>query len=68
MAGCADCLVLDIHLGSVPELEVRDRIAFSGYQMPIIFITAHDEPLTRAEAESQRCSAYFRKPFDGQAF
>ena len=64
----ADCLVLDVHLPGISGLELRDRIVFDGYQMPIIFITAQDEPSTRAEAESQRCSAYFRKPFDGQAF
>jgi FixJ family two-component response regulator len=68
MAGCADCLVLDIHLPGISGLELRDRIVSSGYQMPIIFITAHDEPSTRAAAESQRCSAYFSKPFNGRAF
>jgi FixJ family two-component response regulator len=65
---CADCLIFDIHLPGMSGLELRDRLVSSGYDVPVIFITAHDEPSTRAEAESLGCSAYFRKPFDGETF
>jgi CheY-like chemotaxis protein len=28
---------------------------------PVIYITAHDDPETRASAEAAGCAAYFRK-------
>ena len=33
----------------------------------MIFITAHDDPLTRERAERARAVAYLRKPFDDHA-
>jgi FixJ family two-component response regulator len=66
-ANSAACLVLDIHLPGISGFELRRRLAASGHEPPVIFITAHDEASTRAEAESLGCSAYFRKPFNGHA-
>ena len=66
-ANSADCLVLDVHLPGLSGFELRRRLAGSGHAMPVIFVTAHDEPSTRAEAEGLGCSAYFRKPFNGRA-
>jgi len=60
-----DCLVLDIQLGGMSGLELRDRLAGVRYGTPIIFITAHDEPEMRAQAESAACAAYFRKTDSG---
>ena len=66
-ANSAACLVLDIHLPGISGFELRRRLAASGHEPPVIFISAHDEASTRAEAESLGCSAYFRKPFNGHA-
>jgi DNA-binding NarL/FixJ family response regulator len=32
-----------------------------GGHTPFIYMTAHDDPETRAEAEAAGCAAYFRK-------
>ena len=66
-ADAASCLVLDIHLPGLSGFELRRRLTTSGHEPPVIFITAHDEPSTRHEAEGLGCTAYFRKPFDGNA-
>ena len=60
-----DCLVLDIQLGGMSGLELRDRL--SGVQdcTPVIFITAHDEPEVRAQATASACAGYFRKTDSG---
>ena len=61
-----DCLVLDIHLGGMSGLELLRRLRELGARTPIIFVTAHDAPGIREEAEQAGCSAYFSKPVRGQ--
>jgi FixJ family two-component response regulator len=60
-----DCLVLDIQLGGMSGIELAHRIVAEGGSTPIIFITAHDDPEARAEAEAAGCMAYFRKTDSG---
>ena len=61
-----DCLVLDIHLGGASGLELRRHLTTLGSPIPVIFVTAHDEPKIREEAQEVGCSAYLRKPVPGQ--
>jgi FixJ family two-component response regulator len=60
-----DCLLLDIQLGGMSGIELAQRLMSEGGQTPVIFITAHDNPETRAEAEAVGCAAYFRKTDSG---
>jgi FixJ family two-component response regulator len=60
-----DCLVLDIQLGGMSGIELAQRIAAEGRHTPVVFITAHDDPEARAEAEAAGCMAYFRKTDSG---
>jgi FixJ family two-component response regulator len=60
-----DFLVLDIQLGGMSGIELAQRFVAEGGHTPIIFITAHDDPETRAEAEAVGCVAYFRKTDPG---
>ena len=57
-----DCLVLDIQLGGMSGLDLQRRLGELGALAPIIFVTAHDAPAVREEAEQAGCSAYFLKP------
>ena len=56
-----DCLVLDVQLGGMSGIELGQRLVAEGGHAPFIFITAFDEPETRADAEAAGCAAYFRK-------
>src|SRR5579862_6119180 len=47
----ADCLVLDIHLPGMSGFHLVRQLAQSGNEVPVVFITAHDEPNVREEAE-----------------
>ena len=47
-----DCLVLDVHLGGMSGIELGQRLVAEGRDAPFIFITAHDDPDTRALAEA----------------
>jgi FixJ family two-component response regulator len=62
-----DCLVLDIQLGEgISGLELRRRLTAVRDFTPVVFITAHDDPETRTQAEQLGCAAYFRKTDSGQ--
>jgi FixJ family two-component response regulator len=61
-----DCLVLDIQLGGISGLELSQRLSAVQDRTPVVFITAHDDPKVRAEAEASGCAAYFRKTDPGQ--
>jgi FixJ family two-component response regulator len=56
-----DCMVLDIQLGGMSGLDLSNRLSAVKDTTPIIFITAHDEPEIRAEAQDSGCAGYFRK-------
>ena len=61
-----DCLVFDIQLGGMSGIELHRQLNASGSTIPVIYITAHDEPATREEAQAAGCAAYFRKTVPGE--
>jgi len=62
-----DCLVLDVQLGGMSGIELGRRLATEGGHAPFIFVTAYDDPETRASAHAVGCAAYFRKTDSGAA-
>jgi len=60
-----DCLVLDIQLEGMSGLELRHRLAAVKDSTPVIYITAHDSPEVRTQAEASGCAGYFRKTDPG---
>lgn len=60
-----DCLVFDVQLGGMSGIELSRQLTAAGGRTPCIFITAHDDPKARAEAEAAGCAAYFRKTDSG---
>jgi FixJ family two-component response regulator len=61
-----DCIVLDVQMPGINGLEVQQRLA--GTRVPIVFITAGDDPAVRDQALAAGASAYLHKPFDDEAF
>jgi FixJ family two-component response regulator len=60
-AGATACLVLDVHLGGMSGFDLQQQLGAAGRWIPTIFITAHDDLVTRERARSG--VAYLRKPF-----
>jgi FixJ family two-component response regulator len=60
-----DCLVLDVQLEGMSGLELSQRLSAVKDGTPVVFITAHDEPELRAQAETSGCAGYFRKTHSG---
>ncbi|OWW04605.1 two-component system response regulator [Rhizobium sp. R72] len=65
LAPSIDCLVLDIDLGGMSGLELQARLKVTGWNLPVIFITALEDERLRIRAERTGCVAYMRKPFSG---
>jgi FixJ family two-component response regulator len=65
-AMAADCLVLDIHLPGMSGFDLYHRLTHADARPPAIFITAHDEPSVRQEAEGLGARCYLPKPFSGR--
>jgi FixJ family two-component response regulator len=59
-----DCLVLDISLGGMSGLELRAELAQTGARIPVVFITAHDDPATLRGLRETPETPCLRKPFD----
>ena len=57
------CLVVDIHLGGISGIDLKRELASSGSNLPVIFMTAIDNEVTRQEAFEAGCVAYLKKPF-----
>lgn len=62
--GRPQCLVLDVHMPEMTGLQLRDQLAALGCHLPVIFVTAHDTPQTRAHAQRVGSCGFLLKPFD----
>lgn len=61
------CLILDIRLTGMSGLDLYDNLASSGSKVPVIFMTACDNPEWQEMAENAGAVAYLRKPFGEQS-
>lgn len=60
-----DCLVLDIQLDGMSGIELQKRLVAEGFRVPIIIITAYDDPVVRNEAEKLGCAGFYLKTDSG---
>jgi FixJ family two-component response regulator len=62
----AACLVLDINLDGFSGIDLKRKLTDAGIPLPVIFITARDDDVTRRAALSVGCVAYLSKPFSSK--
>jgi FixJ family two-component response regulator len=60
------CLVLDVHLGGMSGLELQRLLRAGGSTLPIVIMTAFDEPQLQEEARRDGCTAYLPKESDAK--
>jgi CheY-like chemotaxis protein len=58
-------LVLDIQMAGLTGRDVQTQLAEAQIRIPIIFITAYDEPTTREQCLADGVFEYFCKPLAG---
>lgn len=61
------CVLLDVRLPGINGLELQRRLNQGGCRVPVIYVTALVDGRFRERALTQGATAYFAKPFDGEA-
>ena len=59
------CVIADVRLPGMDGTELQRRIRQERGQLPVIFITAHDDDHVRRKALRDGAAAFLVKPFDG---
>jgi FixJ family two-component response regulator len=63
----ADCSVIDVQMPGMTGLEVQEQMRRAGMDLPVIFITAHEEEGVEERALKNGASGFLRKPFSDEA-
>jgi CheY-like chemotaxis protein len=62
-----DCVLLDLHMPGINGFDVLEAFGSRQILVPVIVITAHDEPGTEQRARALGATGYLRKPIDRDA-
>ena len=58
------CLIADVHMPAMTELELYRHLIDAGYAIPTILVTAYPDDDVRARALNDEVVCYLRKPVD----
>ena len=62
-----DLLILEMHMPGMGGCDLLEYFSQNEIYVPVIIITAYDEPFSRECAKKYGAIAYLRKPIDGEA-
>ena len=57
------CVIMDVRMPEMNGLDLQKRLSESGGSLPVIFITAYEDPGVRAQAMQAGAVAFLQKPF-----
>jgi FixJ family two-component response regulator len=57
-----DCVVLDFQMPGMTGREVQRALTLAGHRVPVIVVTAHDQPALREQCRADGAVAYLAKP------
>jgi FixJ family two-component response regulator len=57
-----NCVVLDYQMPDMTGRDVQRALLLANDQLPIIMVTAHDQPALREKCLADGAAAYFAKP------
>ena len=61
-----DCYVLDVRLPGKSGIELTRELSAGGSKVPVVLITAHDEPAVHEAVQRSGAVALLIKPFAGR--
>jgi FixJ family two-component response regulator len=64
LAGAA-CLVTDVRMPGMSGIELQSRIRLERPELPVVFISAHQDDEARKRALDEGATRFLYKPFDG---
>jgi two-component system, LuxR family, response regulator FixJ len=59
-----DCLIADLHMPGMSGLELLRQLQARDSRLPVVVITAYDDPGAHARCIEAGAAAYLRKPLD----
>src|SRR5512139_2809294 len=62
-----DCSVIDVQMRGMTGLEVQESMTRAGMDLPVIFITAHEDERVEENALRAGAVGFLRKPFTDEA-
>jgi FixJ family two-component response regulator len=65
--GRTDCLLLDVRMPGKNGIELERQLVANHFDVPVIFITAHEEETTRVQALEGPARTFLIKPFSEEA-
>jgi len=66
-AGGTDCLLLDVRMPGMSGLDLQRSLMTTHPEIPIIFITSHEDEELRSQALRRGAVDYLLKPFSEEA-
>jgi len=60
----ARCLITDVRMPGINGIELQRRIRIERPDLPVIFISAHNDDETRQRAFDEGAASFLYKPFD----
>ena len=63
----SSCLILDLRMPGMGGLELQSRLIAGRWQIPVIFLTAHSDEQSRAQALKAGAIDFVGKPFDEES-
>jgi len=61
------CLIVDMRLPGMSGLDLQRQLLAAKRELPMIFVSAHDDPVARQQALTAGALAFLRKPFSEKA-
>jgi FixJ family two-component response regulator len=58
------CVITDVRMPGLSGIDLQSHLIAQGHTMPIIFITAHADEMTRSRALSAGAIGFLGKPFN----
>jgi FixJ family two-component response regulator len=58
------CLILDVQMPKMSGVDLQDHLSHSGFDIPIIFITAYADETVKARALNAGAICFLHKPLD----
>jgi FixJ family two-component response regulator len=62
--GQPGCILLDVSLPGLSGPQLHHRLRHEGWDVPVIYVTAHDDPVTREAIAETDAAATFAKPIE----
>ena len=60
------CAILDMRLPGLNGFELQRQLITRPRRIPIVFVSAHEDPIVRVKAFRAGAIAYLKKPFDNR--